>query len=123
MSVPAPLVSNDGAAAVAEARVPLVDAATLAAELGCSRKWIYEHADELGALALGALGDGKRPRLRFDPVAARAALACLSSKRSQASTPSVDGAAEAIALRRRRRLPNRLPAAGSILRSRPRAQA
>jgi hypothetical protein len=39
-----------------------VDAATLAAELGVERDWVYAHADELGALRLG----GPNGRLRFD---------------------------------------------------------
>jgi hypothetical protein len=39
-----------------------VDAATLAAELGVERDWVYTHAEELGALRLG----GPRGRLRFD---------------------------------------------------------
>ena len=34
-------------------RAPLVDAAALAAELGVSRDYVYEHAAELGALRLG----------------------------------------------------------------------
>jgi hypothetical protein len=50
----------------------LVDAATLAVELGVDRSWVYAHRDELGAVRLGV---GSKPRLRFDPVAARAVLA------------------------------------------------
>jgi hypothetical protein len=50
----------------------LVDAATLAAELGVDRSWVYAHRDELGAVRLGA---GSKPRLRFDPEAAREVLA------------------------------------------------
>ena len=30
-----------------------------------ARGWVYAHADELGAIRLG---DGPRPRLRFDPA-------------------------------------------------------
>jgi hypothetical protein len=40
----------------------LVDAATLARELGVERDWVYAHADELGAIRLG----GPKGRLRFD---------------------------------------------------------
>jgi hypothetical protein len=43
---------------------PLVDAAELARLLGIERSWVYTHAIELGAVKLG---DGSRPRLRFDP--------------------------------------------------------
>lgn len=57
----------------------LVDAATLAAELGLSRTAVYAHADELGAVRLG---DGRRPRLRFDVATARDAL----SRRDQSTT-------------------------------------
>lgn len=49
----------------------LVDAATLAAELGVTRSWVYEHRAELGAVRLGA---GSKPRLRFDVQRAREVL-------------------------------------------------
>jgi hypothetical protein len=98
-------------------RVPLVDAAELARELGTSRKWVYEHADELGAVALGS---GPKPRLRFDPVAARNALSCSASRQPR----SDDAAAEAKPARSsrtaQRRLPNGRPEPGSILTLRPR---
>lgn len=42
----------------------LVDATELARRLGVDRSWVYTHAIELGAVKLG---DGPRPRLRFDP--------------------------------------------------------
>ena len=49
----------------------LVDAAELVAMFGIERSWVYAHAIELGAVKLG---DGKKPRLRFDPeIAARGA--------------------------------------------------
>lgn len=31
---------------------------------GVSRRWVYDHAEELGAQRMGS---GRRPRLRFDP--------------------------------------------------------
>lgn len=47
----------------------LVDAAELARRFGIERSWVYSHAIELGAVKLG---DGPKPRLRFDPqIAAR----------------------------------------------------
>jgi hypothetical protein len=49
----------------------LVDAATLARVLGVTRDFIYAHAVELGGRRLGDVGDGKRPRWRFDVDAAR----------------------------------------------------
>lgn len=48
----------------------LVDAAELARRFGIERSWVYSHAIELGAVKLG---NGAKPRLRFDPqIAARA---------------------------------------------------
>jgi hypothetical protein len=66
----------------------MVDAATLAAELGVARSFVYEHADTLGVarsfvyehadtLGVVKLGNGSRPRLRFDVDRAREALAGL----------------------------------------------
>ncbi|MBS1887568.1 MAG: helix-turn-helix domain-containing protein [Actinobacteria bacterium] len=51
-------------------RSGLLSAEEVARWWGIGRRWVYEHADELGARRLGA---GPRPRLRFDPeeVAAR----------------------------------------------------
>jgi len=47
----------------------LIDAAELAWRFGIERSWVYTHAIELGAVKLG---NGTKPRLRFDPeVAAR----------------------------------------------------
>jgi len=45
-----------------ESAARLVDAATLARELGVEREWIYAHAEQLGAVRLG----GPHGRLRFD---------------------------------------------------------
>lgn len=50
--------------------VKLTDAATIASELGVERDWIYEHAEELGAIRLG----GPRGRLRFDREVVRERL-------------------------------------------------
>jgi hypothetical protein len=56
----------------APAELPqLVDAATLAHLLGVSRSWVYDHADTLAAVRIG---DGERPRLRFDVELARSAM-------------------------------------------------
>lgn len=41
----------------------LITAAEVARWCGVDRSWVYAHADELGAIRLG---DGERPRLRFD---------------------------------------------------------
>ncbi len=45
-----------------EAEPQLVDAATIAAKLGVTRRWVYDHQIELGAVRLT---DGAKPRLRF----------------------------------------------------------
>jgi hypothetical protein len=52
----------------------LVDAATVAGELGVSRAYVYRHAAELGGHRIGS---GPRPRLRFDVDEARAAWRAL----------------------------------------------
>lgn len=47
----------------------LVDASELARPFGIERSWVYSHAIQLGAIKLG---NGAKPRLRFDPhIAAR----------------------------------------------------
>ena len=42
----------------------LLSAAEIARRYGVTRSWCYEHADELGAIRIG---NGSRPRLRFNP--------------------------------------------------------
>lgn len=48
----------------------MLSAAEVSRQWSISRRWVYDHAEELGARRLGT---GTRPRLRFDPdeVAAR----------------------------------------------------
>jgi hypothetical protein len=46
------------------ARKKMLSAAEVAELFGVSRRWVYDHAEVLGARRLGA---GTRPRLRFDP--------------------------------------------------------
>lgn len=41
----------------------LIDATDVAERFGKTRDWVYDHADDLGAVRLG---DGPRPRLAFD---------------------------------------------------------
>ena len=101
----------------ARTREPLIDAATLAIELGVSRAFVYEHAAALGALKLGG---GPRARLRFDPVAARDALACYSGERSQALIASAGAGSEPKAASRGGRRPLRRP---ELLPDRPRRKA
>jgi len=53
-----------GAVAGTRPETVLIDATTLAGKLGISRSTVYEHSAELGAVEVG---NGDRPRLRFDP--------------------------------------------------------
>jgi hypothetical protein len=55
-----------------------VDAGELARVLGVDREWVYDHGDQLGAIRLG---DGPRPRLRFEVGRAVAAFRDLSAER------------------------------------------
>ena len=52
-------------------RRELVDAAELARRFGIERSSVYTHAIELGAVKLG---NGAKPRLRFDPEVAERVL-------------------------------------------------
>ena len=56
----------------------LVDAGELARRFGISRTWVYANADLLGAIKLG---NGSRPRLRFDPQAVARALSGVDDDR------------------------------------------
>lgn len=56
----------------ADADVDLIDAAEVARRFGVSRDYVYRYADELGGIRLG---NGPRPRLRFDPATARERIA------------------------------------------------
>jgi hypothetical protein len=57
----------------------LLTAEALARRLGVARSWVYAHANELGGRRLG---DGLKPRLRFDVVEAeKSVIACSRSKR------------------------------------------
>jgi hypothetical protein len=44
---------------------PLLTAAEVAARFSVDRSWVYAHARELGVVKIG---NGPRPRLRFDPA-------------------------------------------------------
>jgi hypothetical protein len=63
----------------------LLDAAQVAERFGVSRSFVYEHAAELGAIRLGVLGEGRRPRLRFDPTAVAERLRRLQGAGQDAS--------------------------------------
>ncbi len=62
----------------------LVDAATVGRELGVSRQFVYDHAEELGGLRLGS---GRRPRLRFELATARRAWHRIADDRARVQEP------------------------------------
>lgn len=66
----ADLVTERLRARAKPAQAGLVDAQTVADALGISRDTVYDHAAELGGRRIG---DGERPRWRFDLDAALAA--------------------------------------------------
>jgi hypothetical protein len=86
----------------------LVDAATLAAELGVKRSWVYEHRDQLAPVRLGT---GSKARLRFDVQVARQILRAWSSTRTASEPPATDLKLP----RRRRSLRGNSPPAGAVL--------
>jgi hypothetical protein len=96
----------------------LIDAAAVAVMLGTSRQWVYANAEALGGQRLG---EGPRPRLRFDAETVRAWGACSASKQSQAQGASARAESEAAERPRRRRLPHGQPQPGSVLAIRPRS--
>src|SRR5712692_7073580 len=59
----------------------LFTAAELADYLGVKRAWVYENALRLGAKPLG---DGPKPRLRFDLEEAKSALSCFTDRSQKA---------------------------------------
>jgi hypothetical protein len=96
----------------------LVDAATLAAELGVTRSWVYEHRAELGAIQLGA---GTKPRLRFDVQRAREALISGSQRPQADIANSAEAKRPPVRRRGRPRSVDSLPQPGGVLAVRPRS--
>jgi hypothetical protein len=92
----------------------LVDAATLAAELGVERSWVYEHADEMHPVRLGK---GSKPRLRFDLLAVRTALAAQNPVEPRSGGIFEPGHRSH---RRARQGSGRQPTVGRVLSVRPR---
>lgn len=84
--------------AVAERLAPsvpeLLTVAQLAERLGVDETWIRRHAAELGAVRLG---DGPKPRVRFEPEAVAEYLA---ARRERTAPP--DSPASTVRLERRR---------------------
>jgi DNA modification methylase len=76
------LLSAPAQPEIAPAR--LLSATEVAKALGVERSWVYEHAIELGAIRIG---DGPRPRLRFDLSTVRQRLAGVSGAPAAPSAP------------------------------------
>jgi hypothetical protein len=79
----------------------LLTAEQLARHLGLNRAWVYEHAAELGAIQLG---NGPRPRLRFD-----AQLAAQALQARRRNEPTATSEKPRPAQTRRRRTPSTVP--------------
>lgn len=81
MTVPAVHLDDESVEAIARRVVELtgsecgsegwLDAAEVARRFSVSRDYVYEHADDLGAVRIGS---GSRARLRFEPAKIREAL-------------------------------------------------
>jgi hypothetical protein len=63
--------------------VQFIDATEVAHRFGVSRDWVYEHAEELGAVRVGK---GSRPRLRFDAKKVREGFGSLAGSRTAQRT-------------------------------------
>jgi hypothetical protein len=63
--------------------VQFIDAAEVAHRFCVSRDWVYEHAGELGAVRVG---NGSRPRLRFDVKKVRERFGSLAGSRKPQRT-------------------------------------
>jgi hypothetical protein len=64
----------------------LLSAAEVSRWWGVDRSWVYDHADQLGAIRLG---NGKRPRLRFDPDRVAQALNPPADRPDVSRSPSI----------------------------------
>jgi hypothetical protein len=63
----------------------LLTARQVAARFNVDRSWVYAHADELGVVRLG---QGPRPRLRFDPAVVAQHLLARPARTAPAPAPS-----------------------------------
>ncbi len=76
---------HDTDARPAPAPAQLLDATQLARHLGVTRTWVYEHAQQLGAIRLGT---GSKARLRFDLDTATAAIKNLHEPTPGSAAPA-----------------------------------
>jgi hypothetical protein len=90
----------------------LLDPVALAAQLGLTRAWVYEHAEELGVIRVG---NGPRARLRFD---LERAMAYCRGAEVVAEAQGTEVARPQPRRRPQRLEPQQWPAAGSLLKVR-----
>lgn len=86
----------------------MISAAEVARRWGVSRRWVYDHAEDLGAHRLGG---GPRPRLRFDPREVADRLGAPSADR-RPRRPDVRGSSGSAG---RRRSDSLSPPSGAIV--------
>lgn len=84
----------------APSRRRLISAEEVARWWGVGRRWVYDHADELGARRLGS---GRRPRLRFDPDEVAERLGELAGRRDAGRSEPMRGdcASDSLSVRSR----------------------
>jgi hypothetical protein len=80
----------------------LLTAAEVARSYGVSAQWVRDHASDLGVLRLG---DGPRPRLRFDAERVATALNASAAREGNRGSTPEGPPAPAVVRRRRRRPP------------------
>jgi hypothetical protein len=61
----AEILREGGEPQPASSMVDMIPASEVSRRWGVARRWVYDHREDLGA---AELGDGPRPRLRFDPA-------------------------------------------------------
>lgn len=104
-------------AGATRARKKMLTATEVAELFGVSRRWVYDHAEVLGARRLGT---GTRPRLRFDPdevaeridglaagPASRVATPGSAAMRGDCRTDSLPGRSRAMVVGQARKRPGR----------------
>jgi hypothetical protein len=79
-------------------RKRLISAEAVSEWWGVSRRWVYEHADRLGARRIGT---GRRPRLRFDPDEVAERLGEPGGRSDARRLPSISGDCRSDSLSRR----------------------
>lgn len=100
-----------GVAAAQRPRRELISAEEVSRWWGVSRRWVYDHAERLGARRIGT---GPRPRLRFDPDEVAEQLGEPAGASDEQRMPTITGDCRSDSLSPRTRVnvgcaDNRLP--------------